>query len=62
MREHTQSFKLKNGQIYFEKDSIRIIDKMKNLNNLTLLLSIVWMLFSILSIFKYFKNHNEILL
>ena len=55
----TNTFKLKKGEISFENDKIRITDNSKKHNRFQLLNSIIWTIFGVFSILRYFKTGDQ---
>ncbi len=57
-----QTFKIKNGEIHFETDKVRILDNSKKQNLLQLLSSGIWTIYGILSVLRYLKTGDQFLL
>ena len=57
-----QTFKIKNGEIHFETDKVRILDNSKKQNLLQLFSSGMWTIFGTLSVLRYLKTSNQFLL
>ena len=58
----TQIFRLKKGEILFEKEKIIISDNVKKQNGITLFTSFLWIIFGTASVLRYMKTGDEFLL
>jgi len=54
-----QTFKLKKGEILFEKDKIIISDKAKTQRNMTLSSSVIWMCLGIVNLYEFEQSSGE---
>jgi len=58
----TQTFKLKEGEISFESDRVKITDNSRKLNRIQLFSSGIWTIFGIISIFRYLNTGDQFVL
>lgn len=53
------SFKIEDGEISIETDKIKISDKSKKQNLMTMINSIIWVFFGLVTIIRYFTKGDE---
>jgi hypothetical protein len=56
------SFKIEDGEISIETDKIKISDKSKKQNLMTMINSIIWVFFGLVTIIRYFTTGDELAL
>ncbi len=62
MKMEKQSYKIKNGEISFDKESIVIKDNAKKQYWYLIVLSILWIFYGVISILRYQKTGDNFLL
>jgi hypothetical protein len=58
----TQTFKIKEGDIFFESDKVIILDNSKKQNLVQLFFTGIWVIYGTLSIFRSLKTGDQFLL
>ena len=58
----TQTFKLKEGEISFETDKVKISDNSRKHNIISLISSGIWTIYGTISVLRYLKTNDQFLL